>query len=84
MNFRSAKSYFVGITTAEGDNYNASAGVIHDSNWNFVMKAYPAVADYIFSAPEDLVYNGENKTAFVSAAQGVEGTGNIYKSDIDK
>ena len=35
-------TYYVGITLAEGANYNASSSVIHDSSWTFeITKANP-------------------------------------------
>ena len=48
------------------------------------LKYAPVVADLTYTAPEDLTYSGENKTATVAARDGVEGMGEItvkYFSD---
>ncbi|WP_156092984.1 InlB B-repeat-containing protein [Lachnospira multipara] len=37
--------YYVGITVAEGDNYNAITSVLHDENWMFTIGKASATAD---------------------------------------
>jgi len=41
----SVGTYYVGITVAEGDNYNAITSVLHDENWMFTIGKASATAD---------------------------------------
>jgi hypothetical protein len=44
QNTRNAGTYYVGITVAEGDNYNTITSVLHDSSWQFTInRAAPTV-----------------------------------------
>ena len=38
-------TYYVGITVAEGDNYNAITSVLHDENWMFTIGKASATVD---------------------------------------
>ncbi|MCR5790658.1 MAG: Ig-like domain-containing protein [Lachnospiraceae bacterium] len=41
---KNAGTYYVGITTAEGERYNATSSVLYDTNWSFtVTKSTPDV-----------------------------------------
>ncbi len=75
---KNAGTYYVGITADEGDNYNATASVLHDNNWTFpVTKATPVADDFNFTAPNNLIYDGQQKFAEVAAFNGVNGMGKI-------
>ena len=82
---KNAGTYYVGITVNEGDNYNATSAVLYDSSWKFtVAKANPTANDFIFSEPDNLNYDGNNKTATVIPQDGVDGMGDAtvkYYSD---
>ena len=82
---KNAGTYYVGITVNEGDNYNATSAVLYDSSWKFtVAKANPTANDFVFSEPDNLNYNGNNKTATVIPQDGVDGMGDAtvkYYSD---
>ena len=66
-NVVNAGTYYVGITVAAGDNYNASTSVIFNANWKFaITKADPAASYFRFNAPENLIYDGNPKVATVS------------------
>ena len=82
---KNADTYYVGITVNEGDNYNATSAVLYDSSWKFtVAKANPTANDFIFSEPDNLNYDGNNKTATVIPQDGVDGMGDAtvkYYSD---
>ena len=81
----SVGTYYVGITVTEGDSYNATTSVLHDSSWMFTIgKATPTADDFTFIEPENLSYDGTDKTATVVPGSGVTGMGNVtvkYYSD---
>ena len=70
---------------AEGDSYNATTSVLYDSSWKFTIgKATPDADDFTFNEPENLSYDGTDKTATVVPGSGVTGMGNVtvkYYSD---
>ena len=85
QNTRNAGTYYVGITVAEGDSYNAITSVLHDSSWQFTInRATPIATNFTYNAPSDLTYDGTPKTATVMPKEGITGMGNVtvkYYSD---
>ena len=85
VNHINAGTYYVGITVAEGDNYNATSAVLHDASWKFtITKAAPKAGDFTYSAPSDLYYDGGAKSATVVKNEGITGMGDVtvkYYSD---
>ncbi|SDL62046.1 hypothetical protein SAMN05216520_10933, partial [Kandleria vitulina] len=65
--------------------YSAVSSVLHDSSWKFTIgKATPTADDFTFNEPENLSYDGTDKTATVVPKSGVIGMGNVtvkYYSD---
>jgi hypothetical protein len=64
---KNAGTYYVGITVAEGDNYNATTSVLHGDDWQFAIGKVSVTAPTIASK----TYNGEVQTADVQ-------TSNLY------
>ena len=72
---KNAGTYQISIDVAEGTNYAAKANIEIGS---FVIeKNAPSAADFAFTAPVNLVFNGKAKYAQVVPAAGIEGMGNI-------
>lgn len=72
---KNAGTYQISIDVAEGTNYAAKANIEIGS---FVIeKIAPSAADFAFTAPANLVFNGKAKYAQVVPAAGIEGMGNI-------
>ena len=70
------------LTNAHGDNNFTITFTIDTTEDN--TKQDPAATDFTFTAPSDLVYDGDAKSASVEAATGVSGMGEItvkYFSD---
>ena len=83
-----AGTYYVGITVAEGTNYNAATSALYGALWQFtITKAAPAAEDFDYATPTDLTYDGNAKTATVTAREGVNGMGDVtvqYYSDAQR
>lgn len=72
---KNAGTYQISIDVAEGTNYAAKDNIEIGS---FVIeKIAPSAADFAFTAPANLVFNGKAKYAQVVPAAGIEGMGNI-------
>lgn len=72
---KNAETYQISIDVAEGTNYAAKDNIEIGS---FVIeKIAPSAADFAFTAPANLVFNGKAKYAQVVPAAGIEGMGNI-------
>ena len=75
-------TYYVGITTEEGDNYSAVSTVLHDESWQFTInRATPNKDNFTYSAPSDLTYDGNAKSATVVGASGMGQVTVKYYSD---
>ena len=75
---RNTGTYYVGITVTEGDSYNATTSVLHDSSWQFTIgKATPTADDFTFNAPSDLTHDGNAKDATVVPKDGITGMGQV-------
>ena len=68
-----AGTYIVKINVAQGDGFNKKDGIT-DKDWTFtVEKATPKADDFIYSQPDNLVYDGKEKIAQVIAKDSVKG-----------
>ncbi|MBQ8118281.1 MAG: InlB B-repeat-containing protein [Lachnospiraceae bacterium] len=75
-------TYYVGITVEEGTSYSAVSDVLHDASWQFTInRAMPSTENFTYSAPSDLTYDGNAKTATVVGASGMGQVTVKYFSD---
>ena len=83
-----AGTYYVGITVAQGKNYNATDTDLRDPSWSFtVVRLDPTADDFAFATPTDLTYDGNAKSATVTVKDGVNGMGDVtvnYYSDAQR
>ena len=68
-----AGTYIVKINVAQGEGLNKKDGIT-DKGWTFTIeKATPKADDFIYTQPDNLVYDGEEKIAQVIAKDSVKG-----------
>ena len=83
-----AGTYYVGITVAQGKNYNATDTDLRDPSWQFtISKIAPVADDFDYATPTDLTYDGNAKSVPVTAKDGVNGMGDVtvnYYSDAQR
>ena len=83
---KNAGTYYVGITVAAGDNYDATSAVVYADDWTFMIAQVDASADdFNYTAPENLNYSGSAKAASVTTTK--SGMGEItvkYYSDASR
>ena len=82
----SAGDYTVKIDVAESNAYQAATDLT-DQSWKFTIeKGSPTASYYDFTAPSDLVYDGTDKKAAVTAKDGITGgeiTVKYYVDDVE-
>ncbi len=73
---RDVGNYVVDIYVEGGDNYKGA--VVSNKEWTFsIGKDALEAADFDFTPPKDLIYNGDEKAATVTAKSGINGMGEI-------
>lgn len=72
----SAGSYTATAALESGYTWNDGSNDAKTISWSIAKKA-PAAADFTFTAPTDLVYNGSARTAEVAAMSGINGMGEV-------
>ena len=76
------------VTATNAGSYTATAALESGYTWSdgstdaktiswSIAKKAPAAADFTFTAPTDLAYNGSAKTAEVAARSGIDGMGTV-------
>ncbi len=71
-----AGSYTATAALKSGYTWNDGSNGAKTISWSIAKKA-PAAADFTFTAPTELVYDGRAKTAEVAAASGIKGMGEV-------
>lgn len=71
-----AGSYTATAALKSGYTWNDGSNDAKTISWSIAKKA-PAAADFTFTAPTDLVYNGSARTAEVAAMSGINGMGEV-------
>ena len=72
----SAGSYTATAALKSGYTWSDGSTEAKTISWSIAKKA-PAAADFTFTAPTELVYDGRAKTAEVAAASGINGMGAV-------